>query len=524
MKSLRKKYTWLTICFASLALVSCDDYLDVLPDNRMELKSGDEISQLLVSAYSEANPAYLLEMYSDNTDEHHQTGWTAASKFQEEAYRWEDINDVSESESPQMLWNSYYSAISAANLALQYIAQNENGTEDLSAQKGEALLCRAYNMFVLSTIFCNAYDETTAATSLGLPYPEKVETTVGETYTRGTLAELYAKIDADLTEGISLVGDTYDQPKFHFTRSAAYAFAARFYLYYHKYQKSVEYADKVLGSNPATKLRDWASWSSLSANDYIQPEAYVNSANKANLLLQVVNSSWGAINGPYLYGDAYAHGGLISMTETLQAIGPWGDASHMQYTVWHNSALAKYMLRTLCYSFEYIDIQAGIGYAHGEYPVFTTDETLLVRAEANAMLKNYEAAVKDINAELHAIGKDVPVLTVDDIRNFYSGIDYYTPESPTQKKEFNTSFAIEKNTQEPLLDCILQLRRIITMHAGMRMQDVKRYGITIYRRRVNTSMSVEAVTDVMGPKDPRRAIQLPQDVITAGLKPNPRTL
>jgi hypothetical protein len=51
----------------TVSLVSCDSYLNKLPDNRMELKSTEEVSKLLVSAYSERNPAYLLEMYSDNT-------------------------------------------------------------------------------------------------------------------------------------------------------------------------------------------------------------------------------------------------------------------------------------------------------------------------------------------------------------------------------------------------------------------------------------------------------------------------
>ena len=75
-----------------------------------------------------------------------------------------------------------------------------------------------------------------------------------------------------------------------------------------------------------------------------------------------------------------------------------------------------------------------------------------------------------------------------------------------------------------MLQCILQLRRLVTMHEGLRMQDVKRYGIVIYRRQVDASQNVLKVTDEMRANDPRRAVQLPQDVINAGLKPNPRTL
>ena len=44
----------------------------------------------------------------------------------------------------------------------------------------------------------------------------------------------------------------------------------------------------------------------------------------------------------------------------------------------------------------------------------------------------------------------------------------------------------------------------------------------MYRRRINAQNDIEAVTDTMQVDDPRLAIQIPQDVITAGLAPNPR--
>lgn len=500
---------------------SCSDTLDTLPDNRMELKNGEEVSKLLVSAYPSVNPAYLLEMYSDNTDEMNSTSWTAADRFQEEAYRWNDITEVADYESPQEIWNTHYMAISTANEALDYIKAHPD--EDLDAQKGEALLCRAFAMFTMANVFCMAYDETTADTQLGLPYPTEPEKEVGVKYKRGTLAELYANIEKDLTEGLKYVGNSYSTPKFHFTQAAANAFAARFYLYYHKYDKAVAYATNVLGDNPVLKLRNWSSWSTLLPNDMIQPNAFINSSQACNLLLQVCYSEWGAINGPYLYGDRFAHDRLISTAETLQADAPWGNSTDMNYTVWYNSSLAKYMMRKVPYSFEYSDVQANIGQPHAEYAVFTTDETLLERAEAYIMLGEYDKALADINTELSVFSKGKSV-TLSQINTFYDSMNYYTPLNPTPKKQFHTSFPIAKGTQENMLHCLLQLRRVMLIHEGFRMQDVKRYGIEIYRRLVNTSFNVDAVTDDLKPDDPRRAIQLPQDVIKAGMQGNPRTL
>jgi len=182
-----KKYIiYLPVAAISLALTSCNDFLNKYPDSRMDLKNPTEVSQLLVSAYPQAHPAYLTEMYSDNTDEQLHSTWSAFDRFQEQAYQWKDIDDVSNTETPYQLWSAHYAAISACNEAIEYIertVKDAQSEEDYRAQLGEALLCRAFSMFQLSTVFCQAYDKTTAANQLGLPYPTEPEKpTIKATY------------------------------------------------------------------------------------------------------------------------------------------------------------------------------------------------------------------------------------------------------------------------------------------------------------------------------------------------------
>ena len=196
-----------------LTLSSCgDSFLDKLPDNRMEMKTTDNLKKLMVSAYCTRNPAYLLEMYSDNADEYVSAGWTARDNFQKQAYYWQDITETNTDESPQNLWESYYKSIDASNEVLKDLSSVSNTSASSDEIKGEALVCRAYNMFMLTNIFCNAYDETTAKNELGLPYPYEPETKVGTQMERGTLADVYEKIDKDLQEGLKLIGDNYDHP------------------------------------------------------------------------------------------------------------------------------------------------------------------------------------------------------------------------------------------------------------------------------------------------------------------------
>ena len=66
------------------------------------------------------------------------------------------------------------------------------------------------------------------------------------------------------------------------------------------------------------------------------------------------------------------------------------------------------------------------------------------------------------------------------------------------------------------------MRRIEFLQYGMRFFDVKRYGIEIYRRTLSTKFSVVSVDDKLTVNDERRALQIPKDVVTAGLTPNPR--
>lgn len=520
-----KKYIGFSIIALGLTLTSCDDWLDKLPDNRMELQTPSDVSSLLVSAYPSAHPAYLLEMYSDNTDECVNPSWSEASRFQAQAYKWEDITETGEDESPQELWNKHYIAIASANAAIDLI-EGKGSPAEYTEQLGEALLCRAYAMFQLSTVFCKAYNPATASTDLGLPYPTHPEKVVGTVYTRGTMEDLYGQIDKDLQRGLPLVSSNYSKPKFHFNTEAAKAFAARFYLYKGDFAKAITYATEVLGADPTAKARDWAAYSALNMNQQIRPEAWVSADEKCNFLLQTVYSEWGAISGPYRLGDKYAHSYRITYDEDIASKGPFGAAnSTFKQRVWSNTALAKLFHRKVPYEFEYTDLQAGIGYAHAEYAVFTTEQLLLERAEAYALSGELQKAVDDYNTIMKIYQNYPKTFTLKQIVDFYNGVDYYTPKKATVKKHFVKpvyTIDAEGSDQEALLQAILHLRRIMEVGEGYRMQDVKRYGMVIYRRQTNTSFTISAVTDSLTVDDPRRAIQLPQDVITSGLEPNDR--
>ena len=518
------KYTAIAFTALSLTVSSCNDFLDEMPDNRTNLDTPEKITKLLVTAYPTTSWNLLAEFSSDNTDDNGPK-YQIFDRLSREIYEWKDTKETG-NDSPVTYWSSCYKAIATANQALEAIdkLQAEGISPSLlSAQRGEALLCRAYGHFMLSYIFCEAWSESNKNTALGIPYSTLPETTVNPQYDRETIGKTYEHIAADLEAGLPLIDDNnYSVAKYHFNSKAAYAFAARFYLYYCQYDKAIEYATKVLGNDPALVMRDWGTLGSLSLNDDLQPDAYVDASNRANLLLYTARSYWGLYNGPLTTTNRYTHNPTISKNETSESTGIWGDCSTTLKQIAANyTSIPKVVFRKYpFFYFEVVDPSANTGYYNIVQAAFTTDEALLIRAEAYTMKKEYDKAIADMQIWENSYTTSKVALTEQGINDFYGKLDYYTPQKPTVKKELHPDFTIEPGTQENMLHFILHARRILTLHEGLRWGDIKRYGITIYRRTVEKQ--IITVTDEMKVDDPRRALQIPNTVIGAGLTPNPR--
>lgn len=511
----------------TIALSSCNDFLDKMPDSRTEVDNEKKITAILVSAYSQTYPIMSYELASDNTMDNganYDPYWKSITQM----YRWEDVNEVDDDD-PKGIWEGCYGAIASANIALEAI-EKLGSPASLDPQKGEALICRAYWHFVLANTFCKAYNPQTANTDAGVPYTLVPETKPMELPDRGTMAELYANIEKDIVAALPLINDDiYTVPKYHFNRKAAYAFATRFYLFYthtdkSNYTKAINYANVVLGEgDPAGLVRNWSSLNSLPSDLTLIGDTYISANDPANLLLCPILSVWGYAHGPYEgRNKRYGNANTLFAREGPQAAGPWGAYSNLR-TVGKLFGLSqKSFVPKMNAYFEYSDKAAGIGSLHLVVPMFTTDETLLCRAEAYILNGNLDAGVQDINYWLKNHTVTYQAKSRTDLVNFYSGIAYMptVPENMNQrtiKKQLNpVGISVEDGDQENLIQCILHLRRIETVHEGLRWLDIKRYGIEISHNRDGET------TDVLTKDDLRRAWQLPQDVISAGVPGNPR--
>lgn len=547
---MKLRYKILFIAVALIGLSSCSDFLEKVPDTRVYLVNLDQLEQLLITGYNEHNYALLCEYSSDNTGDTNapdkdgnRYNYSSYSRFDEQIYAWQDVDlDISDEDTPSGIWEGCYKAIAAANAVLEKVDEFEAAGEiegqpmsyrdkaRLAAIKGEAHMIRAYHHYILAQIFCMPYrGPQISATLPGLPYATKPETELYPQYERGTLEEFYQNIEKDLQIGLANVTDEfYEVPKYHFNVSASNSFAARFYLAKREYDKVVQYATAAFkGNDPESMRNDF--WDHQ--EDFIEFEDgaryYTSIERPGNFMLMDTYTRWNRRWGSRFFtmGDG--------LRASVQGPGPsWnGDnAPFFRYSVLGSSVAPQYgwfFYGTYWEQFEFTDKIAGIGYAHMVRPEFTSQETLLFRAEANLFLGNIDAAFEDLyrwnhehimQGDMAANNGSMSELEKERIVSFYGGKD---PGSGIVRKfhidEVCPSDQYKLTPEiEPYLNCVQHFRRMQTAHLGQRWFDIKRYGFSIVHKMGKDDVYTLEVLD------PRYAIQIPAEVIGAGMEPNAR--
>ncbi len=474
----------IAILLASTVFVSCDDYLDETPDNRQELNTLQSLSELLVTAYSEATYNFI-EWRTDNVvdrKERRQKKWLS------ENFAYMPVVASESQDTPTYLWNQTYEAIAHSNQVLETLSKIEdNDTKKKNAIKGEALLTRAYNHFILASVFCQAYDEATASTVLGIPYITAPEKEMKVVYDRGTLKETYEKVEKDLLEGLPLLSNDYYKGtgKYHFNKGAAYAFASRFFLWKGDYEKCIEYANMLLGNGVVgvNFCRDYAdifkgSSSDVMANKFIDPEKSYN-------LLLLRKMTLGPITRYYIGQQPDE-----SSFEQIYDNSVQGGEDHRKL-IWGYSSAKAYNPPKYTELFEYTT--ATTGYPYFIMNELRAEEAILNRMEAYVKTGKIAEALADYNVYAPTRYKNGGQLTIEKIVQFYGGSE-----------------------EEAMMKFIIDERRKEFLREGMRWWDIKRFKMAI------THKDVEGNVYELKEEDLRKAVQIPQKAIINGIQENPR--
>ena len=478
----------------ALGLSGCNSFLDEVPDKRTEINTPEKIQELLTSAYPDGLYMLVAESMSDNADD--KTTVTENNTVNTDAYHWKDNTEVRQ-DTPTHYWNAAYTAIAAANQALESVQEIGKG-KNLNYLKGEALVARAYAHFMLVTFWAKPYNPATAATDVALPYVKTPEKVVFANYKRISIKEYYDLIEQDLLEGIALIDNSkYKQPKFHFTKEAANGFATRFYLAKGEWEKVINHANAVLGNDPAKNLRNVVAYAQLSYSQ--NKNLYVSSSEPANLLISGNISDYSIRFGSVKYGLTINVARNIIGQRSHPTLNNWA------YDIYGNTENLN-IPRFLQY-FKYDNISAGTGYRYTMASLLSYDEVLLNRVEANLMLGNTAEVIADLNLYLPYKtqgGTINPALTEAIMNRRYAGVG----------TAFDPNYSLTTQQRE-WLQCVADVRRAEFLHLGLRWFDIKRWGMTV--THTDSKGTYELKKD-----DPRREWQIPEDAVKAGLPANPR--
>ncbi|WP_421920943.1 RagB/SusD family nutrient uptake outer membrane protein [Marinifilum sp.] len=469
----------LLILLSAFHLFSCDSFLDENPDDRQELKTVEDASMLIANSYNQGTYLFVEWMTDNvvaipgNLQRDHMT----------EAFTWAPMDSYESQESPTFFWENAYYAIAHCNEALAVI-DKLNGDDDLrSAIRGEALISRAYNHFILLNIFSKHYNANTADKDLGIPYVEDIEDELFKKYSRSTVKEVYEKIENDLTTGLTWLKNDYfiGSKKYHFTRKAAYAFAARFFLYKKDYQKCLQYCNLVLEENPSAYVRDlFQIYKGTSFSDMAAKNSDVNEI--FNLLVMRKETFYARVN----YGYRSNTDIFINIFENN--IQKEDDIRNQQWDHISGATVAPKYNELFRY------VTSNTGYPYFIQSELRGEEVLLNRMESYIMQAEYQKALDDYHTLADKRYKNGGILNVEQIKEFYSLAD----------------------TKNAMIKFLLDERRKEFLDEGLRWFDIKRFEIPVAHIDLNEN-EFQLI-----PNDIRTAIQLPQSVITNGLQPNPR--
>jgi len=481
-----------------LFLSGCTDYLDEIPDNRIEINSLEKASELLVAAYPRAD-YFFTDWMTDNVE------FIVTNKQiarMTDTYLWEDLDEYDDYNTPSNYWNEAYTAIAQANTALESLGKiNDDNIDRKNAIQGEALLCRAYAHFMLVSLFGDNYNETTSVTDLGVPYVTETEKVLLKNYKRNTVKEVYDMVEKDLTDGMALLSDDYysGSKKYHFTKNAANAFACRFYMYKGDYAESIKYANLVLGDNTVNTafIKDMNEYGNQSGS-VAKRNFFVSNTDPSNILIVEKQVGIG-LRHSYGYRMGVKQWNKLFDTKIWSGNDLRGDYMGYYGDGDRNVIRAPKMKE----EFYKESLTATTGYPFCVQPVFRGIELLFNRVESNIELGNFAIALSDLNTIGQLRYDGAAALTIADIQAYYASLD---PDGNI----------VTPDEKEALMSLLLDEKRKEYLQEGMRWFDIKRHDIEI------THITFDGKEVVLAKNDKRKVLQIPLNASSRGIIKNPR--
>ena len=270
-------------------------------------------------------------------------------------------------------------------------------------------------------------------------------------------------------------------------------------------------ADQFMRSN----LHDWRTYIKSGNPDQMGTDFTSASANANLLLTECVTLAYREMVGTAYVRHAMERTAMVTLlTENVT-----GDPWIFQNVAYQWNGGRTYWLPKFYEDFKIDNPVAQTGVPYSKCALLRLEEVLLARAEAYAMLGNYDGALDDLNMfaacriDDYAYGPNT--LYKDKLT------DYYTAQINAPDNFINSAYNAgrfkagdEGNVQKALILTVLDFRRIEFLYEGIRYWDVLRWNIPV------THTTIDGATSTLTPDDDRRILQIPQIATASGIQLN----
>lgn len=226
-----------------LFLTGCEEFLDVPPEkkNNLEIKTTEALDMLLNNYDVIFDRSREVVLSHDNYGLYKDYYLARPSRFDGHLQYVLWFTDYCALQT--YYWEKEFLKIAYANTILATIDDVEGTAQEKALLAQDAHFLRAYEYFNLATLYCLPYsDETKSA--LGLPLKRTL--VYDEDITRKSLEETINFIEEELNHALETTQPRDINRLWRISLPAVQAFAARFYLYIHDYQKAEDFANKAL--------------------------------------------------------------------------------------------------------------------------------------------------------------------------------------------------------------------------------------------------------------------------------------
>ena len=373
-------------------------------------------------------------------------------------------------------WRAAYVTILRANHVLENIDNLPDGDFKNNIE-GQALALRAMAHFDLARVYSKP-PQFASSSDLGIAYVTSTDS--GERPARVSVADTFAKIEADLNDAASLIGD--DNGTGFFNKAAVHALRTRFYLYTGDNAKTITAADAAIAASVNGGV------SSITEFPKIWKDV-----SEDGVIFKVINTALDNVGVGVVYNQKSDVDGIRS-----EYVPDYSFYTQYQPTdVRLNSYLETSVFagnHTFNHVIKYLE-RTGSGQAVVDMKVLRWSEVYLSRAEAKAETGDDPGALADLDAVRS---------------NRYTG------------------FVSGGETGAALKAAIQLERRLELAFEGHRLFDLKRQGLDINRSNNGdysdgTGVPPPAGALTLPASSPKFQMPIPQEELNANpnMQPNP---